>query len=77
LEALQSLGINPIYLLSYIVNFIVLVVVLRLLLYKPILNMFDARRAKIEKGLQDARAAEAALANAQSEQQRLLDAARA
>jgi F-type H+-transporting ATPase subunit b len=76
LEALQSLGINPIYLLSYIVNFIVLVVVLRLLLYKPILNMFEARRAKIEKGLQDARAAESALANAENEQKRLLDAAR-
>jgi F-type H+-transporting ATPase subunit b len=77
LEALQSLGINPIYLLSYIVNFIVLVVVLRLLLYKPILNMFEARRAKIEKGLQDARAAEAARANAEADQKRILDGARA
>jgi F-type H+-transporting ATPase subunit b len=76
LEALQSLGINPIYLLAYVVNFIVLVVLLRALLYKPILKMFDDRRAKIEKGLQDARAAESARANAEAEQRRLLDIAR-
>jgi F-type H+-transporting ATPase subunit b len=77
LEALQSLGINPIYLLFYIINFIVLVVLLRLLLYKPVLTMFEARRAKIEKGLQDAREAEAALANAETEKKRVLDIARA
>jgi F-type H+-transporting ATPase subunit b len=77
LEALKSLGINPIYLLSYLVNFVVLVVLLRLLLYRPILNMFEARRAKIEQGLQDARAAEEARANAEAERQRILDEARA
>jgi F-type H+-transporting ATPase subunit b len=77
LEALKSLGINPIYLLSYLVNFVVLVVLLRLLLYRPILNMFEARRAKIEQSLQDARAAEDARANAEAERQRILDEARA
>jgi F-type H+-transporting ATPase subunit b len=76
LEALKSLGINPIYLLSYLVNFVVLVVLLRLLLYRPILNMFEARRTKIEQGLQDARAADAARANAEAERQRILDEAR-
>jgi F-type H+-transporting ATPase subunit b len=53
------------------------VVLLRFLLYRPILNMFEERRNKIEKGLQDARAAEAARANAEAEQKRLLDIARA
>jgi F-type H+-transporting ATPase subunit b len=77
LEALKSLGINPIYLLSYLVNFVVLVVLLRLLLYRPILNLFEARRAKIEQGLQDANAAEVARANAEAERQRILDEARA
>jgi F-type H+-transporting ATPase subunit b len=76
LEALKSLGINPIYLLSYLVNFVVLVVLLRLLLYRPILNLFEARRAKIEQGLQDARAAETARASAEAERQSVLDAAR-
>jgi F-type H+-transporting ATPase subunit b len=77
LEALRSLGINPIYLLSYLVNFAVLVILLRLLLYRPILNMLEERRVKIEKSLEDARAAEAARANAETERQSMLDAARA
>src|SRR5512137_256938 len=39
--------------------------------------MLDERRAKIEKGLEDARQAEAARANAESERQKILDGARA
>ncbi len=76
MEALDALGINPIYLLSYIVAFIVLAIILRALLYEPILNMLEQRRAKIEKGLEDARAAETARANAETERQRILDEAR-
>jgi len=47
------------------------------LLYGPITKMLDERRAKIEKGLEDARAAETARANAEAERQSVLDAARA
>jgi F-type H+-transporting ATPase subunit b len=39
--------------------------------------MLDERRAKIEKGLEDARQAEAARANAEAERQKILDGARA
>jgi F-type H+-transporting ATPase subunit b len=74
---LEQLGINPIYLLSQIVNFTVLVVLLRVLAYKPILNMLDQRRERIEKGLEDARLAEEARANAENERQQILDQARA
>lgn len=77
MEAVKALGINPIYLLSYILNFVVLAVLLRVLLYKPILNMLEQRRARIEKGLEDAHAAEQARANAEAERQRILDQARA
>ncbi len=77
MEALKSLGINPIYLLSYIVNFIVLAALLRLLLYRPILNMFEQRRLKIERGLDDARLAEEARANAEAEREQILNEARA
>jgi F-type H+-transporting ATPase subunit b len=77
LDALKSLGINPIYLLSYLINFVVLVVLLRVLLYRPILNMFEERRAKIEKGLQDARAAEDLRSKVEADQQRILGEARA
>jgi F-type H+-transporting ATPase subunit b len=76
LDILNNLGINPIFLLAQIVNFVVLALLLRALLYGPITKMLDERRAKIEKGLEDARAAETARANAEAERQSVLDAAR-
>ena len=48
-----------------------------MLAYKPILNMLDKRRERIEKGLEDARLAEQARANAENERQQILDQARA
>lgn len=76
MDILQNIGINPVYLLAQIVNFIVLAVLLRALLYGPITKMLNERRARIEKGLEDARAAELARANAETERQRILDEAR-
>jgi len=77
LDILNNIGINPIFLLAQIVNFVVLAVLLRALLYGPVTKMLDERRAKIEKGLEDARQAEAARANAEVERQKILDGARA
>jgi F-type H+-transporting ATPase subunit b len=77
LDILNNIGINPVFLLAQIANFIVLALLLRALLYGPITKMLDERRAKIEKGLEDARAAETARANAEAERQSVLDAARA
>jgi len=54
----------------------VLAVLLRALLYGPVTKMLDERRAKIEKGLEDARQAEVARANAEAERQKILDGAR-
>ena len=77
MDILNNIGINPVFLLAQIVNFVVLALLLRALLYGPITKMLDERRAKIEKGLEDARAAELARANAETEKQRILDGARA
>jgi len=77
LDILNSIGINPIFLLAQIVNFAVLALLLRALLYRPITGMLDERRAKIEQGLEDARAAEVARTNAEAERQSILEAAHA
>ncbi len=77
MDILNNIGINPIFLLAQIVNFVVLAVLLRALLYGPVTKMLDERRAKIEKGLEDARQADAARANAETERQKILDGARA
>jgi F-type H+-transporting ATPase subunit b len=74
---LEQIGINPIYLLSQIVNFAILAFLLYRFAYNPILNALDQRRERIEKGLEDARLAEEARANAETERQQILDEARA
>lgn len=76
MEALSNLGINPIYLLSQIVTFGLLAFLLSRLLYNPILNMLETRRQRIAKGLEDARAAEEARAQADQAASRIIEEAR-
>jgi F-type H+-transporting ATPase subunit b len=48
---ITDLGINVPVLLFQLVNFTFLLIVLRLLVYKPVLKMLDERRARIAEGL--------------------------
>jgi F-type H+-transporting ATPase subunit b len=74
--AFDALGINLPQLLAQIVNFIVLLVVLRLVLYKPILRMLDERKKRISEGLNAAEIARAEAAQAQANIEAQLDQAR-
>ena len=48
---MEQLGIQPIQLVMQAINFIVLVVVLWKILYKPVLTMIHERQEKIKEGL--------------------------
>jgi F-type H+-transporting ATPase subunit b len=52
MENLVKLGLNPAWLVAQIVNFILLLIILRAVAYKPILNMLDARKKKIQESLE-------------------------
>ncbi len=67
MEALEGLGINPIFLLSQIVNFLILFAGLYFLLWKPILKMLDQRKERIQQGLEDAERAREERERAQAE----------
>jgi len=54
LDILEALGINPAFLLSQVVNFLILFAGLYFLLWNPILKMFDQRKQRIQQGLEDA-----------------------
>jgi len=69
---LEGLGINLGYVLVQIVSFLAMLVILRAWVYKPVLNMLDRRRKTIAQGLEDARVAEEARANAEKEAQEIL-----
>ena len=50
-DAIEALGINGPQLLAQMANFVVLLVILRFTLYKPILGMLDKRKQRIAEGL--------------------------
>ena len=74
---MEKLGLNLGYLLVQIFNFIIMIVVLRAWVYKPILAMLEKRRQTIAQGLEDARVAAEARANAEKEAEKILANAQA
>jgi F-type H+-transporting ATPase subunit b len=74
---LEKLGLNLGYLLLQIINFLILFVILRAWVYKPILGLLDKRRQNIAQGLEDARVAAEARANAEKEAEKIVADARA
>jgi F-type H+-transporting ATPase subunit b len=74
---MERLGINLGYVLMQIILFGILFLVLRGYLYNPILNALEGRKAKIAKGLEDARQAAIARDKSDAEAKKVLDEARA
>jgi F-type H+-transporting ATPase subunit b len=74
--AVEALGLNLPQLIAQIVNFFLLLVILRLLLYKPILKMLDDRKQRIAEGLNAAELARVEASQAQANIQQQLDEAR-
>ncbi len=72
---LGALGINGGFLISQLVNFIVVFGLLYFLLWGPMRNAMDARTAKIKKGIEDAAAAANARRNAEVEAEKILSQA--
>ncbi len=75
-EAFDALGINLPQLIAQVANFIVLLVILRFTLYKPILGMLDDRKKRVAEGLGAAEAARAEASDAEARIQAQLDEAR-
>ena len=70
------LGIVPGIVLAQLVNFVILFLILRVIAFKPLLNVLQQRKERIAKGLEDARRAEEKLANIEKDYQAKLDEAR-
>ena len=75
-QAIDALGINLPQLIAQIANFFVLLLILRLVLYKPILKMLDERKQRIAEGLNAADIARAEAAQAQANIEEQLSVAR-
>ena len=73
---MDELGFNIPVLVAQLVNFFILLVVLRILLYRPILAMLDRRSQRIREGLEAADQSKEQAAQAEQEVARQLQQAR-
>ncbi len=64
---MEALGINLGYLIVQVLNFAIILIVLRAWVYKPLLGLLEKRRHNIAEGLENARIAAEARANAEKE----------
>ena len=75
-EAFDALGINLPQMIAQVANFVVLLLILRFTLYKPILGMLDDRKKRVAEGLGAAEAARAEATDAEARIAEQLDEAR-
>ena len=73
---MDALGIEWPLLISQLINFILLIVLMRMFLYKPVLNMLNARKERIAQSMKDAERVSAAAREAEAEKGKVLDQAR-
>lgn len=72
LEILGKIGFDWQVALANLINFAVIFLILNYLVFKPLKKVMEERREKIDKGLDDAHKAEAALVEANSRKDELL-----
>jgi F-type H+-transporting ATPase subunit b len=69
---MEALGINLGLLIVQIIAFIIVFLTLNAWVYQPMLNMMESRKQKIAQGLEDARVAAEARANAEKEAAKII-----
>lgn len=77
MEILDQFGIEPILLLAQIVNFLIILFVLKKFFYKPIVKMLDDRKKRIEESLKNADFIEEKLQKTEEKTAEILEKARA
>ncbi len=73
---ITDIGINVPVLVAQLINFTFLLIVMRLLIYKPVLKMLDQRRERIREGLSAAEQGQERAQEANRDAQTQIDAAR-
>lgn len=74
---MEKLGLNLGFLIVQIISFLIIMLVLKVWVYKPLLNALTKRRETIERGLEDARVAAEARENAEKDAASILAEAQA
>ena len=74
---MEALGINLGFLIVQVIAFVIVFLTLQAWVYKPLLNLLETRKKKIEQGMEDARVAAEARASAEKEAAQIIADAQA
>jgi F-type H+-transporting ATPase subunit b len=72
MEIINNFGIEPMLLAAQIVNFLIILFILKKFLYKPVLEMLKKREDTIKEGIKQAEDSKLALENALEEEKKIL-----
>jgi len=72
MEIIKNFGIDPILLIAQIVNFLIVLFILRKFLYKPVLSQLQKRQNTIKDGLKQAEEARIRLEKVQEDEKNIL-----
>lgn len=75
MEILKDFGVNPVLLVAQIVNFLIILFVLKRFMYKPVLDMLKKRENQIRDGLRSAEEGEKKLTEAEKKERQILHTA--
>lgn len=75
MEIIKNFGIEPKLLIAQIINFVVVLYVLRRLLYKPLMGLIKTREDTIKEGLRKAEEAQKLMEKTKEEEKKILQQA--
>lgn len=76
-EILKNFGINPILLIAQIVNFLIILYILKRFMYKPVLTVLKKRQQTIKEGLKQAEESRILLDKTEAREKEILKQAQA
>lgn len=77
MDILEKFGVDPILLVAQIVNFLIILFILKKFLYKPVLELLNKRKTTIKEGLEQADEARLKLEKVVIEEKQILKNAQA
>ncbi len=77
MNILKDFGVNPVLLVAQIVNFLIILFILKRFMYKPVLDTLKKRENEIKQGLKDAQEADKKLISAEEKEKQILQKAHA
>lgn len=76
MEIFKNFGVNPVLLIAQIVNFLIILFLLKKFMYKPVLDILKKREQQVKDGFKNAEEAERKLSEAEEKEKQVIHKAK-